>query len=40
VRFQESEHAISAFAELDKSYYQGRKIHIKPAEKKPPKLED
>lgn len=39
IRFQESECAIQAFAELDKSYFQGRKIHIKPAEKKPPKLE-
>lgn len=39
VRFQETECAIQAFAELDKSYYQGRKIHIKPAEKKPPKVE-
>lgn len=37
VRFAESEFAIQAFAELDQSYYQGRKIHIKPAEKKPPK---
>lgn len=39
VRFVTAESAISAFAELDKSYYQGRKLHIKPAEKKPPKEE-
>ena len=25
---------------MDKSYFQGRKIHIKPAEKKPPKAEE
>jgi len=37
IRFAESESAIQAFAELDKHYYQGRKLHIKPAEKKPPK---
>ena len=37
VRFAEQEAAIQAFAELDKSYFQGRKIHIKPCEKKPPK---
>lgn len=40
VTFEESEHAISAYAELDKNYFQGRKIHIKPAEKKPPPVED
>ena len=39
VRFGTPEAAISAYAELDKSYYQGRKLHIKPAEKKPPKEE-
>ena len=37
VRYETAEAAISAFAELDKSYFQGRKLHIKPAEKKPPK---
>ena len=36
VRFTTSEGAIQAFAELDKTYFQGRKLHIKPAEKKPP----
>lgn len=36
IRFVTSESAIQAFAELDKSYFQGRKIHIKPAERKPP----
>lgn len=36
VRFVTAESAISAFAELDKTYYQGRKLHIKPAERKPP----
>jgi len=40
VRFSESESAIQAFAELDQIYYQGRKLHIKPAEKKPPKPEE
>jgi hypothetical protein len=25
---------------MDKSYFQGRKIHIKPAEKKPEKIEE
>ena len=37
IRFAETEFAIQAFAELDRVYYQGRKLHIKPAEKKPPK---
>lgn len=36
IRYTASEAAIQAFAELDKSYFQGRKIHIKPAERKPP----
>ena len=36
VRFSASESAIQAFAELDKTYFQGRKLHIKPAERKPP----
>jgi multiple RNA-binding domain-containing protein 1 len=40
IRFETSEAAISAYAELDKSYFQGRKLHIKPAEKKPPAVED
>lgn len=40
VRFVTDESAIDAFASLDKTYFQGRKIHIKPAEKKPPKPEE
>lgn len=40
IRYAESESAIQAFAEMDKSYFQGRKIHIKPAEKKPEKIEE
>ena len=36
IRYVTSESAIQAFAELDKSYFQGRKLHIKPAERKPP----
>ena len=40
VRYEAEESAISAFAELDKSYFQGRKLHIKPAEKKPPKPDE
>jgi multiple RNA-binding domain-containing protein 1 len=39
VRYEETESAISAYAELDQKYWQGRKLHIKPAEKKPPKVE-
>lgn len=39
IRFETSEAAISAFAEMDKSFFQGRKLHIKPAEKKPPTQE-
>ena len=35
IRFASSESAIQAFAELDKTYFQGRKLHIKPAERKP-----
>ena len=31
VSFKETEGAISAYATLDKSYYQGRKLHILPA---------
>lgn len=34
--FRDTEAAISAFAALDKSYFQGRKIHIMPAQIKPP----
>ena len=34
IRYETPEAAISAFAELDKTYFQGRKLHIKPAEKK------
>lgn len=40
VKFSVSESAIQAFAELDQTYFQGRKLHIKPAEKKPPKAEE
>lgn len=36
ISFETSEAAISAFAEMDKKFFQGRKLHIKPAEKKPP----
>jgi RNA recognition motif-containing protein len=39
VRFEAIEGAISAFAALDKTYYQGRKLHILPAQKKPPQVE-
>lgn len=31
VTFKETEGAISAFASLDKQYFQGRKLHIMPA---------
>lgn len=37
VRFTTVEGAVSAFAELDKTYFQGRKLHILPAQAKPPK---
>jgi multiple RNA-binding domain-containing protein 1 len=37
IRYETIEGAVSAFAELDKTYYQGRKLHILPAQKKPPK---
>ena len=40
VRYVTSEAAISAFASLDQTYFQGRKLHIKPAEKKPPAPEE
>lgn len=36
INFLEIEGAITAFANLDKEYYQGRKLHIMPAEDKPP----
>lgn len=39
ITFKETEGAISAFAQLDKSFFQGRKIHIMPAQAKPPKEE-
>jgi len=37
ITYKEAEGAISAFASLDKSYFQGRKLHILPAQSKPPK---
>ena len=37
IRFKEVEGAVTAFAQMDKKYYQGRKLHILPAQKKPPK---
>jgi RNA recognition motif-containing protein len=37
VRFATIEGSVSAFAELDKTYFQGRKLHIMPAQAKPPK---
>ena len=40
VRYVTSEAAISAFASLDQTYFQGRKLHIKPAERKPPAPEE
>lgn len=39
VTFKETEGAISAFASLDKTFFQGRKLHIFPSQKKPPKEE-
>ena len=36
VKFAETEGAITAFATLDKTYFQGRKLHILPAKTKPP----
>lgn len=35
VTFKETEGAISCFATLDKTYFQGRKLHIMPAKAKP-----
>lgn len=37
VRFTTVEGSVSAFATLDKTYFQGRKLHILPAQAKPPK---
>jgi len=37
IKYDTVEGAVSAFAELDKTYYQGRKLHILPAQPKPPK---
>lgn len=37
ISFKETEGAITAFAQLDKTFFQGRKIHIMPAQEKPPK---
>jgi multiple RNA-binding domain-containing protein 1 len=31
IKYDTVEGAVSAFAELDKTYYQGRKLHILPA---------
>lgn len=39
ITFKLTESAISAYAELDKQLFQGRKLHILPAEKKPPQEE-
>ncbi len=39
MRFENIESAISAYAALDQKYFQGRKLHIKPAQKKPPPVE-
>jgi len=39
ISFKDTEGAISAFAQLDKTFYQGRKLHILPAQKKPPREE-
>ena len=37
LRFATEESAVLAFASMDKKFYQGRKLHILPAQKKPPK---
>ena len=39
VRFKTVEATVSAFAKLDKTYFQGRKLHILPAQKKPRPVE-
>jgi multiple RNA-binding domain-containing protein 1 len=36
IKFDSIEGAVSAYAALDKSYFQGRKLHILPAQRKPP----
>jgi hypothetical protein len=36
ITYKETEGAITAFASLDKTYFQGRKLHIFPSQKKPP----
>ena len=40
INFKETEAAITAYANLDQEYYQGRKLHIMPAQDKPPPSED
>ena len=35
INYKETEGAVAAFAQLDKTYFQGRKIHILPAQQKP-----
>jgi RNA recognition motif-containing protein len=35
INFKDTEAAITSYASLDKSYYQGRKLHIMPSQKKP-----
>lgn len=35
VKFEMSESAIAAYATVDKTYFQGRKVHVLPAQKKP-----
>lgn len=40
IKFETSESAITAYASVDKSYFQGRKIHILPAQKKPIVIKD
>ena len=36
INFMDTESAITSFANLDKKYFQGRKLHIMPAQQKPP----
>lgn len=36
IRFATVESTVAAYADLDKKFYQGRKLHILPAQKKPP----
>ena len=40
VTFKETEGAITCFATLDKTYFQGRKLHIMPAKEKPKPTEE